>query len=375
MKRWAARHARELDIHLRRWIGPKGGSRKAVAFLSDTNSGFSGHLRASALAPHLAELGWRLLCVSPDLDLSQRRRVLAADRPELILLQQSRHPLNRPGLYGGIPCVFDADDADILDPRCTEAVIDCCRESAVVLAGSRFLADQFRPFNEDVSVVWTGTYLTRNEGAKPVEERGPLLTWAHSGPLGYPEEAKMIREVLIRLAARAKFSFDLYGISEGQKREAMEYLEPIREAGVPVRTFAMMPYERFCQSLGSAAVGLHPVSVASEFSRGKSFGKLLAYLAADVAIVTSDAVDHPRFFRDGENGMLVPDDVDAWVDRCERLLMRPELRRRMVESARADFLRRLTTRRAAELVAEQFERAVAPSKSRAVRRMAALSGA
>jgi hypothetical protein len=363
---WASSHVRELKVHHRRLAGPGRGLRKAVAFLSDSNSGHAGDLRAMALEPHLAKLGWRMISVPPHLDLAQRRRLLAIDKPELILLQQSRHPLNRPRLYEGIPCVFDADDADIVDPRCTELVVECCRDSASIIAGSHFLADEFRPYNPNVTVIWTGTYLTRIEGGKAVEERRPVLTWAHSSPLGYPQEANLIREVLVRLASRTKFSFDLYGIDEHQEQRAMEYLGPIREAGVPVRTFEPMPYGAFIRSLGSAAVGLHPVCVSSEFSRGKSFGKLLAYLAADAAIVTTDAVDHPRFFRDGDNGMLISNDVDTWVDRCERLLTQPELRRRMVEAARADFLRLLTTEQAAERVAEQFDRAVELSKTRVV---------
>jgi hypothetical protein len=71
------------------------------------------------------------------------------------------------------------------------------------------------------------------------------------------------------------------------------------------------------RSLGSFAVGLHPVCTNHAFSLGKSFGKLLAYLAADVAIVTSNAVDHPLFFTDGVNGTLVGDDLEAWALGCE----------------------------------------------------------
>lgn len=362
LRTWAVRHARELLIHRRRLTGSDRGLRKAIAFTSDSQTGFSGHLRAVALEPHLARLGWRLISVTPHLSLSQRRRILALDAPEVILLQQSRHPLNRPGLYAGTPCVFDADDADILDPRCTEAVIECCRGSAAIIAGSRFLADQFRPYHENVAVVWTGTYLRAIAGAKPVAQRDPVLTWAHSGPLGYPEEANLVREVLLRLARRTNFVFALYGVGEDQKQSAEEYLQPIRNAGVSVQTFPPMPYEPFFQSLGSVAVGLHPVCPSSPFSRGKSFGKLLAYLAADVAIVTSNAVDHPLFFRDGVNGMLVDNSIETWVDRCEQLLTQPALRQRLVEAARSDFLSRLTSEKAAELVARQFERAVEFSK-------------
>jgi glycosyltransferase involved in cell wall biosynthesis len=183
--------------------------------------------------------------------------------------------------------------------------------------------------------------------------------------MGYPEEAKLVSELLLRLASRVKFSFDLYGVTPDREQEVANYLTPIREAGVEVRTYPPMAYQAFVASLGSVAIGLHPVFLTSPFSRGKSFGKLLAYIAADVAIVTTNAVDHPLFFRDGKSAMLVGDDVDSWVDRCEQLLNQPELRRTLADGARASFEKRLTTRKAAELVAKQFDRAMALSEAHA----------
>jgi glycosyltransferase involved in cell wall biosynthesis len=126
-----------------------------------------------------------------------------------------------------------------------------------------------------------------------------------------------------------------------------------------VETFDLMSYRRFVRSLDTVAVGLHPVCIRNAFSQGKSFGKLLAYLAADVAVVTSNEVDHPLFFEDGRNGMLVPEDAESWVDRCERLLRDAEKRRRIVAEARSDYLRRLTTTRCATLVDRQLEKVLA----------------
>jgi len=310
------------------------------------------------------KFGWRLISVPPTLSLSQRRRIIEFDKPDLILLQQSRHPLNRPALYGDIPVIFDADDADILDTRCADTVIDCCRGSVSIIAGSRFLRDQFRVHNPNVAIVWTSTYIDHADKPIPADQRGPVLTWAPAGPLDYIEEAKFVRDVILQLARRTTFSFRLYGVAESRKQEADDYLEPMRKVGLSVQTFPQMSYPSFVQSLSSAAVGLHPVCTATNpFSRGKSFGKLLAYLAADVAIVTSNAVDHPLFFQDDVNGMLVANDVDQWVERCERLITIPDLRRKLVGAARLDFLRRLTSARAAELVAGQFDKAMHISRT------------
>ena len=292
--------------------------------------------------------------IPPQLELHQRQRILRWEKPDLILLQQSRHPLNRPRLYPQTPCVLDADDADILDPRCVDVVEECCRDSVAVIAGSRFLAEQFRRFNRDVTVVWTGTYIGLDREPPPNAPREPIVAWATSDATGYPVEGAFVREVLLRLATRAKLAFRLYGVPD--EAAVRDYLAPIRSAGIPVQTLARMPYEAFVESLESVAVGLHPVCLTNPFSRGKSFGKILAYLAARTAIVTSDAIDHPLFFRDGENGVLLGDDPERWAEHCAALLVEPARRAAIADAGRSDFLRRLTTERSAQLVSQVLER-------------------
>jgi hypothetical protein len=194
--------------------------------------------------------------------------------------------------------VFDADDADILDPECRDAVIECCVDSVAVIAGSRFLAEEFRSYNPRVSIVWTGTYLQPSSRMVPSQSRMPSVAWATSDAVGYSHEAEFVREVVIRLAQKTRFSFLQYGVRANQRDAVERFLTPVRSAGVPVTIFEPMVYKRFVNSLESVAVGLQPVCLENPFSRGKSFGKLLAYLTSDVAIVASHAVDHPLFFQD-----------------------------------------------------------------------------
>jgi glycosyltransferase involved in cell wall biosynthesis len=281
------------------------------------------------------------------------------ERPDVILLHQSRHPLNRPRYYPNFPCVFDADDADILDPKCRDDVIECCVDSVSVVAGSRFLANEFRQYNPRVSVVWTGTYLQPSRRMVPSQLRLPSVAWATTDPVGYSYEAEFVREVIVRLAQRMHFTYLLYGVRADQRDTVEKFLVPIRRAGVPVKIFQPMVYKQFVRSLESVAVGLQPVSIENPFSRGKSFGKLLAYMTADVAIVASHAVDHPLFFRDGVNGVLAPNDIDRWVEGTALLLQDPSRRSRMVDNARAGFRTRLTTVVAAKLVSEVLLDAIA----------------
>lgn len=358
------RVARELIVHAQRLSQPSRGRRRVVIFPSDWFSGSSGDLRGRALVPELRRLGWRAVCVPPHLGLAQRLRIVNAERPDVILFQSQRHPLNRPSYFAGIPCVYDADDADFFDPKFTEVVPECCRDSAAAIAGSRFVARAFRHHNANVTVVWTGSYVRPSAGATPSDRRDRVVAWATLDPVGYRHEAELVFRVIEQLADRTRFRFAVYGAREETRDQLEASLEPIRRKGVPVEVFSRMPYTKFVRSLESAAVGLHPVCLAAPFSRGKSFGKLLAYLIAGAAVVTSDAVDNPLFFHHGVNGMLVPEEVERWVDCCERLLADPAARKRIAERGQADFARRLTTARAAELVSRQLHRAVDIGRAR-----------
>jgi hypothetical protein len=355
---WVGHRCRELLVHAQRLTKPIVPGRSVVVFPGESATGSASDLRATAIARELGRLGWRATAVPAQLELEQRLRIIRAEQPDVIFLQQSRHPLNRPRYYPGIPCVFDADDADILDQNCRDAVIECCVDSVAVVAGSRFLANEFRPYNNRISIVWTGTYLGHSHRVVPTESRMPSVAWATSDPLGYSHEAELVREVIIQLAQRTRFRYYQYGVRSNQRDEIERFLAPIRRSGVPVSVIERAAYNRFVRSLEPVAVGLQPVCTESPFSRGKSFGKLLAYLAADVAIVASHAVDHPLFFRDRINGLLVPNEVDRWVDSVALLLQEPSLRARIVARARSDFLARLTTAAAAELVGDVLKGAI-----------------
>jgi hypothetical protein len=326
-----------------------------VIFTSQIHTGSAGDLRARAIGRELRRMGWRAIVVPPQLALRARERLIADEHPDVIFLQQSWHPLNRPGFYPGIPCVFDADDANFHDSP--ELVAECCGRSRATIAGSHYIADFFRRHNPDVTVIWTGTYLLPSPKMIPNAQRSPVITWAQSDPSGFPEEAAFVREVILRLSGKAKFSFYLYGVRD--YAAAQEYLAPIRAAGVDTQLIMFMRYRNFGRSLEEAAIGLQPVCCA--YSRGKNFGKLLAYMVSGVAAVAANAFEYPFFFRHGQNGMLAAD-VDEWVGCCRFLLDNPEERGQIANQAYLDFQSRLTTRRAAELVSEVLHRVVGDSR-------------
>lgn len=90
------RAAYELQTHWRRVRAPWG-QRSAVFFPSNQPWDPASNLRAWLVAPALRDHGWRVVVVPEALDLSQRRRILSLERPDVVFIQQTRHPSINPG--------------------------------------------------------------------------------------------------------------------------------------------------------------------------------------------------------------------------------------------------------------------------------------
>ena len=305
----------------------------------------SSNLRGWELGKSLRKLGWRVTVVPAQCELEQRLRIIKLEQPDVILIQKGRHPLNWPHHYGSIPLAFDLDDADFLDPKQADQLAACCTASRAVFAGSRYIADWCSRYSSNVTVVWTGGILSKRPPRRS-SGRSPILTWASSDAPGYPQDAELVREIVRRIARTTALEFWLYGVRPAW---SPEFLNSFSSLPVPVRLIPYMSHDRLIDSMTQVAVGLNPIAVEGEFSRGKSFGKVLPYLAAQVAVVTSNQLEMPHFFRHGENGFLV-DSIDQWVACTQRLLTEPDLRQGMAERAFADFQSQLTTDSAARQV-------------------------
>lgn len=334
------------------------GDRPRVVLLPSQEAwAASSNLRAYALVPFLRELGWRCTVLSPLLALEDRLTLLAAEEPDLLFMQQSRHALNRPRLYP-YPTIFDADDADYLDPTCQAAVIECVEGAVAITVGSTYLASLLEPHNRRVHVVWTTTPPPIGPTPGRNEHRAPIVAWAHASPLGFPDESALMKSVLDELSRRRKFEFWLFGTQPGAAADS--FLAPLESRGIKCRLLSWMSYDRYLSELGRVAIGLQPVCVVSDHSRGRSFGKILAYLRQRVAVVASNAVDHPLFFDNGKTGLLVGS-VAEWVDAITDLLDHPAERAAMTDAAFEQFRRRLCSDTAASMYVEVFRSALAGS--------------
>jgi hypothetical protein len=236
--------------------------------------------------------------------------------------------------------VLDADDADYLDPRHHERIAECAADAATVVGGSRFVAECLGRHNPRAHVLWTSTPRPDRAPPVPPSARGRVVAWAHASPLGYHHEAEFIRNVMVEVNRRSPCTFWLFGTTEAQ---ASDWFAPIRAAGGTCEAIPPLSYPEYLERVARAAVGLQPVSPEHEFGQGKSFGKLLAYLSGQVAVVASNAVDHPRFFRHGHNGMLPAHTVEAWASSIVTLVDDVEKRAAVAQAGWDDFQGRLST--------------------------------
>jgi len=344
LRRTGGRLAREAALYPAALRGRRAARR--IAFLPSDARVQSSMLRAYNIAGELDKRGWATLVVPKQLTLEQRRRLLAVFRPELVVVQQCRHPLNRLAHVREWPFVLDIDDADFLDPALADALEDMARHASGVICGSRYIRDWAAQFSGNAVVIWTTAPIT----LRPVVEAGrrePIVTWAQSSPLGYPGELAFVAEVMRGVARlRGGVRLRLYGW-DGSRDHPL--LDAMAGDGVKVELLPLMPYEAFIASLSTAAVGLSPI-VPEGFSRGKSFGKILAYLDARVPVVCSDEVDHQLFFT--RQSGVVSNDPEEWIAEIARLLDEPSARTAMAEAAYADYTRRLSTNTGGRLTFE-----------------------
>lgn len=311
------------------------------------------NLRGYLIADQLRGSGWNAITCPKQLRLWQRRLLIRAFRPDVILIQAARHPLNRPHLYRGVPVVFDLDDADYIAPHSEPAVIEALQGSRAVIAGSRAVAAYCRQHNADVSVVWTGSPIG-SDAARPQSSRARIIAWGASSPVGSVHEAAFLREV-VGLVLKRTSDFELWLYADDGSAAYRAMAEGFEELGAVVRTFGFLPYAEYLATLNDVAVGLAPLVDIAGFSGGKSFGKVLAYMDRRVPIVTHPVVDHPEFFKDGQTAYLATS-PSQWAEHVADLLDDVSERQQIADAAFNDFSEHLGIRVSAEKVGAVLRR-------------------
>lgn len=324
------------------------GQGPLVVFLPAGPADGAALLRIYNMADALRPLGWRTAVLPWKLTLHQRWRYLAVARPDLVVMQGARHALNRPALYPDWPIVYDMDDADFHLDHLKRPVTEAMGQVAGVIAGSRYIADWARAQGAArADVIWTGTPAS-DRVPPPQDGRPPVVAWAQTRPMTYRREAARVAGVMSQVAqACPGVTLRLY---DRRASDDAGFVDMFRTPGLRVEWRPAQSYAAFLAGFDDVAVGLAPLSPETPFSRGKSFGKVLAYLQAGVPVVGSDAGEHGAFF-DPTTG-LISNEEGAWVQALVRLLGDPPLRQAYAEAAGRRFEARLSVSAAARDTAD-----------------------
>ena len=327
-----AREARLLPTLLK-----AGGGRGRIAFLPSDTRKDSALLRAYQVADGLAERGFKTIVLPKQLEQVQRERILRRFRPDIVVLQTCRHPLNRQDHLDQWRVVLDLDDADFLDDRLSSEMAVVARHAAGVISGSRFIDEWARRHCARTTVIWTGNTIS-NRLRRPHADRDRIVTWAQANPIACPDEFSFVADIARRLHHLGeRFKFRLYGWPDGATHPITDDL---RANGLNVECLPRMPYDAFLSSLEDVAVGWSVVLPTHKFGLGKSFGKILGYLDAKVPVICSDAVDHGLFFSDKTG--LVSNDPSRWLDQTTTWLGNAALRQNVADQAFTAYRERLS---------------------------------
>jgi len=181
----------------------------------------------------------------------------------------------------------------------------------------------------------------------------------HAGYVGGLRQGKGI-ELLARLAPLTPWV--TYHIVGGSQAEIQQWKEVLKESGnitihgwVPPaetdkyrRSFDVLlaPYDRMAAQVDG--VRAHTAWLSPL--------KLMEYMAAGKPILCSDLPAYREILAHERTALLCdPDDPQAWVTALKRLWEQTELRHRLGEAARREFLQRYTWKRRAANVLEGIE--------------------
>ena len=332
--------------------GPRGAAPVAV-FLPSRGREMSSLLRIYLVAAELRRHGWQTVVVPWRLGLRSRHRILSALKPDVVVLQGARHALNRPDLYPGFRIVYDMDDADFHLEHLADAARDAMARVDLVLAGSRYVADWCRAQGAQAEVIWTGTPISRTP-YRDHAARGPIVAWAQTAPASYLGERAFVLDVMRRV--RARHPDVRLRLHDRRPSEPATILEPFLAEGIAVEWQPRRDYGAFLDSLQDVVVGLSPICQDNPFSRGKSFGKILAYLDRGVPVVASDAVDHPLGLPPGT--AILSNDPETCADAVCRLLASSEMRQSMADRGHARLMEVFAPARVGSLVDAALRRAL-----------------
>ncbi|HET6463919.1 MAG TPA: glycosyltransferase family 4 protein, partial [Candidatus Krumholzibacteria bacterium] len=258
--------------------------------------------------------------------LSRLSVVATSSRYDLVFIQKEMlpHVIDLPEWFlwrSGVRYVVDLDDAIHLmyaGGVMKRKIPRVLSHAYLVLAGNRYLQEYAQRYAEHVlffpTVVDTDKFRPRDDA-----EAGPVTV----GWMGTPETVKYLDAVMPGLEKAASHT-RLSLLVVGAKAPAANGVATISKAWTPSGE---------ADDLRAMDIGVMPLA-DDEWSKGKCSLKLIQYMSAGVASVSSPGGSSLEFVRDGDNAFLARA-ADEWSDRIAVLAQSPDRRREMGRHARA----------------------------------------
>ena len=113
----------------------------------------------------------------------------------------------------------------------------------------------------------------------------------------------------------------------------------LADTGLKVERINSMPYSQYRAYMNDNRfdIGLSPL-FDSEFCRSKYFNKYLEYSKNNICGIYSEVIPYTLVVKNGENGILVPNDPSAWFEAICKLVDDTDLRRKCINQAKEHIL-------------------------------------
>lgn len=241
------------------------------------------------------------------------------------------------------PVVYECDDlltsipatspyrgeSDIIRPYVQELM----RRVDAVVVSTPALAAAYSDWAERVLIL--PNFIDRQHWlpAEPADDEPVVI--GYCGTDSHAHDLELIRPALFEIARR-------YG-----ERVLFKFVgyEPVWASELPGSQGHRfeLDYAEFARCLPAMGlqIALAPLQ-DNPFNRCKSHIKWLEYAIAGAAGIYSDIEPYAASVRDGQTGLLVPDDPSAWIDALDRLVRDPNLRRTLALAAQREVLERHT---------------------------------
>ncbi|MBF4475247.1 glycosyltransferase family 4 protein [Methanobacterium formicicum] len=313
---------------------------KTVFFISDgTELTASVSHRCSMISNNLKKLGHKsevytsgtIFRVQNFVNHFNIYKKIIKEKPDIVVLHKTSNIIDYYMIKKlkklSIKVIYDFDDA-LFHIRLPGRLIayshlnQIIKLSDAVTAGSHYLVDYARKFNEKVFLLPTPV---DNELFKPTnnikEKNVIVIGWLGNGNDFQLRYLKMLKEPLKRIAENHSIKFRIISALSGNVRKEFKNENYEVDFGFD----KWVPLNYIPKEISDFDIGVMPLT-DDTFAKGKCAMKALEYMAMGIPVVVSSVGENNYVIKNSFNGFLVSD-TEEWVKVLEKLIHDTNLRK------------------------------------------------